>query len=197
MSTTGEKIKYLRTNHNLTQKQLASICHIARTTLAGYESDVISPQLDVLTILSSYFNVTLDFLAGLSNCQSEKVLTLDKNKFIKLPLLNIENSTVIKTIVVPIEKVSSGNKFFFTYAPCSLFDYRINSGDLLYIENNPIIQNGDIVLFKYNDKFFIAKYFKHYQIILYNKIFDNGFLCLAKNDLSILGIVLSVSFSLK
>lgn len=197
MNTIGERIKFLRIEHDLTQQQLASICHVGRSTIAKYENNEIEPSKEVKIVLTNFFHVTLDFLYGLSNYTNQKVFVLNNKKFTEVPLLNIKDFSIINTIVVPIHKVCSGNKFFFAYAPCNLSDYRINSGDLLYIKKQSTAENGDIVLFKYNDNFLIARYFKHHQIILYNSTLNTGFLCVSKEQIKILGIILEVSFSIK
>lgn len=57
MDTVGDRIKHLRKNNNLTQKELAERIGISRSTLAGYETNQIEPSLNVVFKISSEFGV--------------------------------------------------------------------------------------------------------------------------------------------
>ena len=57
LDTVGERIKHLRKNNNLTQKEFAERIGISRSTLAGYETNQIEPSLNVVFKISSEFGV--------------------------------------------------------------------------------------------------------------------------------------------
>lgn len=56
----------LRQKHNLTQSEVANYLGIARTTYAGYEQDVRKMDYDLRLKLREKYNVTLDYMFGLS-----------------------------------------------------------------------------------------------------------------------------------
>lgn len=60
--TLGEKIAQLRNAMNLTQKEMASLLHLDRSTYAYYEIDKTTPSLTNLLLMARLFNVTVDLL---------------------------------------------------------------------------------------------------------------------------------------
>lgn len=63
----GEKIRYLRTENKINQKELIQILGISHASLSAYENGNKLPSLDVLIKITQYFNVSLDWLCGLEN----------------------------------------------------------------------------------------------------------------------------------
>ena len=57
----GKKITYLRKEKGLTQQQLAKKLNIGCSTVANYEKDYRTPDLDTLKSLCEFFNVSSDF----------------------------------------------------------------------------------------------------------------------------------------
>lgn len=60
--TLGQKIKKLRTDKNLTQKDLADQVHVTFQTVSKWEKDENEPDLATLKTIAKLFDVTLDFL---------------------------------------------------------------------------------------------------------------------------------------
>lgn len=59
-----KRLKELRAAAGLTQKQMAEVLNIDRTTYVKYESGASEPTFNTLTRLAEYFNVTVDFILG-------------------------------------------------------------------------------------------------------------------------------------
>lgn len=62
-----ERIKELRVQNNVTQKQLAAILSVSEVSVQRFEYGTARPSLDTLIIISNYFNVSLDYLVGRSD----------------------------------------------------------------------------------------------------------------------------------
>lgn len=73
-----KRLKYLRTEKKLTQKQLADILHMQNTAISKYELGERNPDQDTLIKLAQYFNVSLDFLMGNSDIRNPYE---DKDKY--------------------------------------------------------------------------------------------------------------------
>lgn len=67
-----ERLKELRNAAGLTQKQMAAVLNIDRTTYVKYESGASEPTFATLTTLAEYFNVTTDYLLGRSLVTEQK-----------------------------------------------------------------------------------------------------------------------------
>lgn len=65
--TLGESLKRFRKSRNLTQKQVANKLGIFPQMYQTYESDKKVPAATVLINMAKNFNVSLDYLAGLSD----------------------------------------------------------------------------------------------------------------------------------
>ena len=57
MVTLGEKIKKLRKDREITQEQLGVAVGVARQTISKWEADVMSPNIENIRSLSSFFAV--------------------------------------------------------------------------------------------------------------------------------------------
>ena len=55
-------LKLIRKQKNLNQLKVALDLNISREALSHYENGKRSPDIDMLRILSNYFNVSIDFL---------------------------------------------------------------------------------------------------------------------------------------
>lgn len=62
-----KRLKELRLAHGETQKDLANAIEVGRTTISEYESGKIVPKQEGLLKLANHFNVSVDYLTGVSN----------------------------------------------------------------------------------------------------------------------------------
>lgn len=62
----GERLKELREEKNMTQEELSSYLNVTRQSISGYETGSSEPVLENLVIISKIFNVSIDYLLGLT-----------------------------------------------------------------------------------------------------------------------------------
>ena len=55
-------LKILRKQHHLNQQKIAMDLNISREVISYYENGKRNPDIQMLKILSAYFNVSIDFL---------------------------------------------------------------------------------------------------------------------------------------
>lgn len=75
----GERIKELRIEKGLTQKQLAQIIENAQSAIVYWESDKQEPTISVLKKLCMYFDVSADYLLGLEDESGAKYINSFNN----------------------------------------------------------------------------------------------------------------------
>lgn len=63
----AERIKLLRSNKGLSQKELADIIQVHQSSEQRFEYGTARPSLDTLLLLADYFDVSLDYLVGRSD----------------------------------------------------------------------------------------------------------------------------------
>ncbi len=62
-----ERLKLLRANQGLTQKKLAELTGLSERGIQNYELGVRKPTVDSLIAFAKYFEVSTDYLLGLSD----------------------------------------------------------------------------------------------------------------------------------
>ena len=63
----GKKLKELREDNGLTQKQLAEILGINSVTYLHYEKEQREPPLALLADIARFYKVSVDYLLGLED----------------------------------------------------------------------------------------------------------------------------------
>lgn len=61
----GKRLKELRSDRGMTQKQLACALGLNAVTYLHYEKDQREPPLSVLAQMAKFFDVSVDYLLGL------------------------------------------------------------------------------------------------------------------------------------
>ena len=64
MDSFAERLTLLRESKDLKKKELASILNVSAACISQYESGSIMPGYDILSRMSDYFGVSVDFLIG-------------------------------------------------------------------------------------------------------------------------------------
>lgn len=64
MTLIAERLKFLRKEKKLTQKEIAEQIGIKRNTYSDWETGKNEPSLEKLIVLADFFEVSLDWLAG-------------------------------------------------------------------------------------------------------------------------------------
>jgi transcriptional regulator with XRE-family HTH domain len=62
MASFGQRLRKLRNNKNITQKELAKILKISESAIGMYERDEREPSFEIVRILADYFHVSTDYL---------------------------------------------------------------------------------------------------------------------------------------
>ena len=58
----GDKLRYLREYQGISQQQVAKDLHIGQSLYSRYESGKHEPNFNTLRKISTYFNVSIDYL---------------------------------------------------------------------------------------------------------------------------------------
>lgn len=61
------RLKKLRTDKEISQAKLANILGTYQQTVARWERGILQPDIDMITRIANYFDVTTDYLLGLSS----------------------------------------------------------------------------------------------------------------------------------
>lgn len=76
-----ERMKDIRTYFGNTQKELADVLGVSRSTYAGWENGLDAINLPKLNDFCNYYGVSLDYICGLTNTKKYDIINdkIDKN----------------------------------------------------------------------------------------------------------------------
>ena len=61
----GQRLRILRNNAGLTQKELGERLKLSKSNISKYESDDVEPNIQTINDIANTFDVSADFLLGL------------------------------------------------------------------------------------------------------------------------------------
>lgn len=65
------RLRDLREDMDLTQDELVKILNMHKTTYTNYEQGKREPPFDLIIKLAKLYNVSIDYIAGLTNVKKE------------------------------------------------------------------------------------------------------------------------------
>ena len=116
-----ERLKKLRTEHNLSQQKLADIIGISKGALGFYEIGKNSPDILTLTAFAQYFGVSADYLLGLSDNRTTDTNLQEVTNYTSLSETAIRNLTYFKN--TPKEEVVKHYYGYISYL-YEIFDFQ-------------------------------------------------------------------------
>lgn len=171
----GKVLKRLRTQNNLTQKQLADVLGISESTVGMYERGHREPAFEMLEAIADYFNVDMDYLTGRTDVERkytfspsvslpDNIIPMPKMKTIPLlgtiacgePILAAEN---LQGDVAMPEHVTAD--FALRCKGDSMIEARIFDGDIVYIRQQPSVENGEIAAVLIGDEATLKRVYVH------------------------------------
>lgn len=141
----SKRLKELRKAAHLTQTQLAEKLGLAKSTISMYENGNRVPQFEDMEAIADFFNVSLNYFSSLDNSygldpipQTYNVRRLGIISCGK-PIDSEENfdgwDEVPMSIRADYSLIAEGD---------SMTGARINDGDIVYIRQQPTVENGQI-----------------------------------------------------
>lgn len=66
------RLKMLRKEHNISAEELANKLNINKSTISRYETGKTEPYLPLVIKIANYFNVSIDWLSGITDIRNWK-----------------------------------------------------------------------------------------------------------------------------
>ena len=163
MSKFSERFKLLRKERGLSQAALAAELGFTKSSVNMYERGDREPGLESLETIADFFNVDMDYLLGKSDVQNrflytpasdaesvalpDNILPMPVTYTVPLlgtiacgePILAAEN--IEDNVEVP-EHIHAD--FALRCKGDSMINARIHDGDIVYIRQQPAVNNGEI-----------------------------------------------------
>ncbi len=138
------KIKELRQQKGLTQKNLAELCEVHQTAVSQWEKGRTAPDSESLKILSRIFGVSTDTILGIDNSKANKIL---------IPVLGYVRAGIPIEAVEEIldyeeisPKLASTGEFFALQIKGNSMEPRILEGDVVIVKKQNDVESGEIAV---------------------------------------------------
>ncbi len=83
----SERFKELKTAYNYTSKQIMDGLKISKQTVSNWENNNVLPSIDMLMKTAAFFNVTTDYMLGLSDRKYIEVLDLTDSEIARVQMI--------------------------------------------------------------------------------------------------------------
>ena len=159
------RLKHLRLDKGLKQIELAEILNIAQSTLSGWETDKFEIDKEHLSQLCSFFNVTSDYLLGISDIR----ISISQNKGIKIPVLGrVQAGIPVEALEEIIdyeeitEEMASIGEYFGLRIRGTSMEPKFSDGDVVIVRKQSDVESGDIAVVLVNgSEATVKKFVKH------------------------------------
>ncbi len=150
MTTFSERFCEALSIRNITAAELSRKLNINEGTISQYKKGLYEPKQRRLQAIAEVLNVSIPWLMGADvpmDCRTDNIIPIDKVKKIPIlgriacgdPILAEEN---IEGYILEIKGVKSD--FALVCKGDSMINARINDGDIVYIKEQPSVENGQI-----------------------------------------------------
>ena len=82
----GKKLKEARKARKLTQKELAELVGVTKTTVSGWETDAYMPSMPTMILVAKILHTSIDYLVGISNKYTIDIEGLSEKQIYQLEL---------------------------------------------------------------------------------------------------------------
>lgn len=171
MSELGERIKTLRKEKGFTQSRLMEILRndysmkTDRVMISKWETGFQTPHIDTLKILSEVLGVSVDFLVT-----GVEAISADNTEDFTIPVKKIRmlGSIACGTPIFCNEEyeyvLATGENakadFCLTARGDSMINARIADGDIVFIKQQPTVENGEIAAVVIDDEATLKRVYK-------------------------------------
>ena len=103
-----DRLKELRRNKNLSQKDFAETFHVSQNTVSQWENGTRKPSYDTTEQIANFFDVTMDYLVGRNSADLSKLDNLEFALYGKVKEFDDETKTKLLEYVEFLESKTQG-----------------------------------------------------------------------------------------
>jgi len=145
------RLKQLRNERKINQRELAKYLKVAPSTISMYENGQREPNFEVLEVLADFFNVDMNYLLGKTDKTTK--LLIDKPQGLKIPVLGTVAAGIPISAVedildyeeIPLAWQNQG-EFFALKIKGDSMEPRMESGDVVIVKQQSDASSGDTVI---------------------------------------------------
>lgn len=158
------RLRELREIRNQSQEEVATAIGISRPSYTNYELGHRKPRMENLTMLASYFGVSIDYLLGFDRVQDPS------NSTIRIPVLGevpagqpIEAFEQVEEYLDLYPSFAKYGELFGLRVKGHSMEPDIHNGDIVIVVKQDFIDSGDVAVVRVNDTEVTVKKVKKLQ----------------------------------
>jgi repressor LexA len=169
------RIKLLREESKISQEELAKKLNLSKGIISLYENGKRKPSIDVLVVLSEYFHCSIDYILGNSSIRENSNTFPATDNPVKLPVLGkisaglplLATENIEGYEFAPSSQLNSDFEYFYLRCTGNSMNLKFNDGDLLLIQKQNYIEDGEIGVFLIaNEDATVKKFHQKNDVIL-------------------------------
>lgn len=149
----SERLRKLRRERNLTQTELANSLNVSNGTIAMWETEKRQPDLDMVSKIASFFNVSVDYLMGREQKVDNNVAGVQlERQTVRIPVYGtipagvpiemIEDSYIEDYEDISADLLRGGNTYFALRVRGDSMLPKFESGDILILKQTEDCESG-------------------------------------------------------
>lgn len=140
------RLKELRLAHDVSQKVIAEVLDCSTVVYNRYENGTRTPSMETLQRLANYYNVTVDYLIGNSNC----IRTSDA---VRIPVVGSVQAGIPTEAIEDVldweeisAKTASQGDYIGLKVKGSSMEPRFIDGDTVIVRRQPDVESGEVAI---------------------------------------------------
>jgi repressor LexA len=158
---TGKRIRELRQARGMSQEDLGKIVGVRRAAVNKWETGKTKNlKRDVIQKLSEFFGVSPSYLMGMTNIPKADAISVQR-----IPVLgSIAAGDPILASEEHCDYIEVGEglrvDFCLRVRGDSMIDARIQDGDLVFVRQQPTVENGEIAVVMIDDEVTLKRFYR-------------------------------------
>lgn len=145
------RLKQLRKERNINQRELSEYLKVAPSTISMYENGQREPNFEVLEVLADFFNVDMNYLLGKTDKTTK--LIIDKPQGLQIPVLGTVAAGIPISAVEDIldyeeipQSWENQGEFFGLRIKGDSMQPKMDDGDVVIVRQQSDANSGDTVI---------------------------------------------------
>lgn len=159
-SAFSSKLKELRIQRGMSQKDLGNLIELSDKTISAYESGRNAPDFETLKKISKIFGISIDYMLGAS---IDSQTTAEEYSLDTVPIFEV---TSLQDPIDYLKLPAWAGCSYGILVPDDVAEPALSKGDIALIRKGPAVE-GNLVIWLFGDKLGIYRlYFQEDMVIL-------------------------------
>ena len=176
------RIKLLREEKGVYQKDLAKVLNVTTPVINYYENEKRTISAKSASLLADYFGVSIDYLLGKSDIrnQDSNVFPMPDNA-VPIPVVGkisaglpiLANENIERYEFAPSSLINKNFTYFYLTVTGDSMNRKFNDGDIVLVQQQSDLENDEIGVFLIDDEATVKKYKTQNDLIILEPMSNN------------------------